>query len=270
MNRLSPMTRANLLDPQHPIHDMELMRQLHGRRLSLQLHTLCVIGAHRFDELRLVNRIFPNLRRIYVFEPLPEPLLALRALAARDPRISVFPVAVSDRDGTAPFHVTSNNGESSSLLKFGSHSELFPEVRVQQTIQVSTRLLSSVVAEHKLQPPDFLLVDVQGAEYQVLEAIGAELLAQVRLIYSEVSTDHVYAASGLLPDVEKLLAPRFVNLGYAALRPDVPMHGNVVFVARDDVPATLALTVEGRLRQGLRRWQRQRRAKRARANAVQR
>jgi len=254
---------TSLLDAPYPIHDTDLLRQLLGRRLCAQLHVLAVIGAHRFQEERLINRVFPNLRRIYLFEPLAEPLAALRAVQARDARVRVFPVALSDRDGTASFHVTSNDGESSSLLEFGSHARLFPQVAVARTIDVPTRRLDSLLRENALEPPDVLLVDVQGAEHQVLSALSPELLAHVRLIYTEVSTEPVYADSGLLPDIERLLSPRFVNLGFAPLRADVPMHGNAVFVARRDVDQALALSAMGRVQGALRHWRRARKARRA-------
>jgi FkbM family methyltransferase len=256
------MPNPSLLDVEHPVYDIELLRVLRGHRLATQLKVLCVIGAHRFDELPLINRVFPALRRIYLFEPLAGPLAVLQRLAQNDPRIRVFPVAVSERDGSAQFHVTSNDGESSSLLAFGSHRDLFPEVSVQRTIEVPTRRLDSVLAEHKLEPPDALLIDVQGAEYQVLKSLPPELLAGVRLIYSEVSTERVYESAGLLTDVEALLAPGFVNLGYAPLRGDVPVHGNAVFVARLDVQAALALTWSERVRRAYHRLRARARAAR--------
>jgi hypothetical protein len=67
--------------------------------------------------------------------------------------------------------------------------------------------------------------------------------------------------------VEALLAWRFDNLGFAPLRPDVPMHGNVLFVARDDVPEALALTPAGRVRAAWQRWRLARRPRRAVAQA---
>jgi FkbM family methyltransferase len=255
----------SLLDADHPIYDTELLRQLQGRRLAERLQVLCVIGAHRFQEMRLINRIFPRLRHMYLFEPLPDPLATLTKLAGQDHRIRVFPVAIAERDGSADFHVTSNDGESSSLLAFGTHSELFPEVQVARKIRVPTRRLDSVIEEHGLEPPDVIVVDVQGAEFLVLRALASGLLARVRLIYAEVSTERVYESAGLLPDIEALLAPRFVNLGYAPLRSDVPMHGNAVFVARDDVEDALALTPAGHLHQFWRKWRRHRRGQRSQA-----
>lgn len=262
------MRNLSILNVDHPSYDIDLLRLLRGRRLSARLRVLCVIGAHRFDELPLVNRLFPALRRIYLFEPLAGPVAVLQQLAQKDSRIRIFPVAISERDGSAQFHVTSNDGESSSLLAFGSHCDLFPEVKVQRTIEVPTRRLDSVLAEHGLEPPDMLLVDVQGAEYQVLQSLPSALLAAVRLIYSEVSTEHVYASAGLLSDVEELLAPRFVNLGYAPLRADVPVHGNAVFVARDDAEDAIAFTFSERLRRARRRLRNWLRGKRGSAKGA--
>ncbi len=251
------MPAPTLLPPDRPVHDLELFRLLRGRRLSAQIRVLAVIGAHRFDELPLVNKVFPGLQAIYVFEPLPGPLAVLQQRAQADPRIRVFPVAVAAEDGTAQFHVTSNDGESSSLLAMGSHRELFPQVVVQDSITVTTRRLDSVLAEHRLAPPDALIIDVQGAEYQVLQSLPPALLRQVRLIYTEVSTEAVYQGSRPLADVAQLLSPQFVNLGFASLRPELPMHGNAVFAARGDVPAALASTPVGALRRGFHRWRRQ-------------
>lgn len=252
----------SLLTAEQPTYDLDLLRRLRGSALASRLRVLCVLGAHRFEELPLIDRLFPALQHIYVFEPLAGPLAVLHALAEKDQRIRVFPVAVSDRDGVAQFHVTDNDGESSSLLSFGSHSKLFPDVHVQKAIEVPTRRLDSVLAEQGLAPPDMLLIDVQGAEYQVLKSMSPALLAGVRLIYSEVSKERVYESSGLLSDVEALLAPRFVNLGYAPLREDVPVHGNAVFVARDDAAAALELTAHERLRRAFHRLRRRLRQKR--------
>lgn len=250
------MSQPSILPADRPVYDLDLLKALRGARLSRQIQVLCVIGAHRFEELPLIDRLFPTLRRIYLFEPQAGPLAALRQLAAADPRITVFPYAVSDTDGTARFNVASNDGESSSLLALGSHAQLFPEVTVSRSIEVPTRRLDTVLVESGLEPPDAMIIDVQGAEYLVIRSLPRALLDRVRLIYSEVSTEAVYESSGLLPQVEALLAPRFVNVGFAAIRPGVPMHGNAVFVAHEDVGALLDLSLAERLRRGFHRVKR--------------
>ncbi len=242
------MNRSLTASARTPIYDLDLLRQLRGSSLAGQLRVLCVIGAHRFDEAELINRLFPSLTHIIVFEPLPGPLVRLRELASADARLIIVPAAVSDQDGTAIFHVTDNDGQSSSLLEFGSHSEHFPQVKIAQTIEVATRRVDSVFREQGLPLPDMLLIDVQGAEYQVLQTLVGPLLSGVRFIYAEVSHEPLYQGGRPLSDVEGLLEPRFVNIGYAPLLPHVPMHGNAVFVSRSDLDAAFQLTWRERLR----------------------
>lgn len=255
-------TPPSLLPLDRPIHDLELLQLLRGSRLCRQLRTLAVIGAHRFDESALIDKVFPGLERLYVFEPLPEPLEHLHALAARDPRVRVFPVALDEADGSARFHVSSNAGESSSLLPFGTHSEHFPEVRMTRTIEVRTRRLDTLLAEQGLPAPDVLLIDVQGAEYRVLASLPPSILKQVRLIYTEVSLEAIYQGARPLADVERLLAPRFANMGFAPLNPQVQVHGNAVFTAAEDVPALLDIGLGERLRRAHRRWRQRRKGQR--------
>ncbi len=250
------MTNRSFLPAGPPLYDVDLMRALRGRLLSQELQVLCVIGAHRLDELPLIDRLFPSLRHIYVFEPQPGPLEVLRQLARTDSRIRVFPVAVSDVDGVATFNVSSNEGQSSSLLKLGSHKELFPEVTMATTIEVPTRRLDSVLAEYHLKSPDTMIIDVQGAEYLVLQSFPPSVLNHVRLIYAEVSTEAVYESSRPMTDVEALLSPRFVNIEFAAINAQVPVHGNAIFVAREDVDKAIDWTPGERMRQAFHRFKR--------------
>lgn len=241
-------TKQYALEITPTLTDQALMRLLLGRRLSADLRTMCVIGAHRFEEKAFIDWIFPSLRNIYLFEPLAEPRKALEIIERMDPRVRVFPYAISDQDGTADFQVTNNDGESSSLLSFGTHSTLFPRVAIERTIRVPTRKLSTAIADSALEPPDLLIVDVQGAEFQVLASLAKEVLRHVRLIYTEVSKEAVYLGSRPLSDVESLLAADFVNIGFAPLMAHTPMHGNAVFVRKDDVARATAFTLKGHAR----------------------
>lgn len=250
------MPHSALVPAGQLVYDIDLLRTLRGRRLSQELQVLCVIGAHCFDELPLINRLFPSLRHIYVFEPLPGPLAVLQELARKDSRVRVFPVAVSDVDGVATFNVSSNEGQSSSLLQLGSHKELFPEVTMATTIEVPTRRLDSVLAEHHLESPDMMIIDVQGAEYLVLQSFPPAVLDKVRLIYAEVSTEAVYESSRPMADVQALLSPRFVTIEFAAINAQIPVHGNAIFVAREDAEKVVAWTPRERLRQAFHRFKR--------------
>ena len=229
------------------LFDIELLKLLKGRRLSGELRCLYAIGCHRFEEKALIEEIFPNLRHIVLFEPLPEPLVHLRALAAVDSRVRVIPCAIGASDGKAEFHVTTNDGESSSLLPLGKHQEVFPWVAESCLMSVDVRKLGSVVREQSIPPPDLLIVDVQGAEYDVIASIDEDLLRNVRLIYTEVSTEPLYVGGRPLADVEALLQPSFQNVGFVPLMPNALMHGNAVFVRHNDSDRLLEPGVMNRI-----------------------
>jgi len=219
-------------DDLEKIHEDDLLHALRGRPLSKLVKTLYQIGAHRFQEKKLLFEIFPNLEHVVLFEPLPELFTLLKEQEAADSRITVLPYAISDQNGETTFHVASNDGASSSILPFGEHMKLFPHVQTAREISVKTRTLSAAIVEHQLPLPDFLFLDVQGAEYQILSSLSGDLLHHIRMIYTEASTVEVYTGSRPLKDVENILTAEFNFAGYCPLKPLIPSHGNALFVSK--------------------------------------
>jgi FkbM family methyltransferase len=250
-----PLESFLLFSPGTPVEsEDDLLRRLASRRISQRLETLYFVGAHRYQERALINQIFPRLKRIYLFEPLPHLFSTLQETTASDPRIRVFPLALSNCDGTARFHVTTNDAASSSLLPLGTHRDIFPNVGVAGMIEVRTRTLESVAAEFKLPLPDLLILDVQGAEHQILSSLSEKALRSLRLIFTEASTEQVYVGARTLSDISSALAPRFAFLGFAPLTNHTPMHGNALFVRTKDLQLTAKLTHRGRLVKYLQRF----------------
>ena len=52
-------------------------------------------------------------------------------------------VAVCDQDGDFPFMITNNDGQSSSLLPFKRHAEVYTTVFVTSTVMVRGRRLDT-------------------------------------------------------------------------------------------------------------------------------
>ena len=208
----------------------ELLLSLHGMLITRKVETLVFAGAHLFQEASLLFSLLPKLKRVYLFEPLPQLYLKLKQWEFRDPRVRVFPYALSDGDGQATFHVTNNDAQSSSLLPLAKHTEIFPEVVEVEKITVERKTLAKVMDFHDLSPPDMLFIDTQGAEYQILSSLSQELLRGVSIIYTEVSTEELYAGGRTLNDIKALLEPEFVFVAFAPLFPHTPTHGNALFV----------------------------------------
>ena len=103
---------------------------------------------------------------VYAFEPLPRNVDYLRkhvALNKLEDRISVFDVAVSDQTGEAAFDL----GASTSMGHLDESGE----------IKVKMARLDDLLTEGQVNPPDYMKVDVEGAEFDVLNG-ARELLAK--------------------------------------------------------------------------------------------
>jgi FkbM family methyltransferase len=86
------------------------------------------------------------------------------------------------------FNVASN-GQSSSLLKFGSHAIDYPEIHFQEISTIRTKRLDEVLSG--MPPFDFVNIDLQGVELEALIGLG-HYIHQVKWIYSEVNRKEVY------------------------------------------------------------------------------
>ncbi len=210
----------------------DLLHELFGRPITHEIRTLFVVGAHQFQERQLFHRLFRNLEKVYLFEPLPQAIEELTRVVEGDPMVEVFGYAISDENGRAVFHVTDNNGESSSLLPMREHTRIFPWVHESGLIDLEVHTLDDVIDRHGLRVPDLLFLDVQGAEYRILSSLSPQLRASIKVIYTECSKEEVYRGAGLLEDIQRFLSPDFIYLGFAPLVRNSPTHGNAIFVHR--------------------------------------
>ena len=214
----------------------DLLMSLHGTDVASQIRTLYVGGAHRFQEQALFNRLFPNLKHIYLFEPVPELAAYLRRFETLDPRVKVLSYALSDRNGISEFFLTNNDGESSSLLRLGKHKDIFPHVHEVHSISVACRTLDRVIEDHHLEEPDMLLLDVQGAEYRILASLSAKRRQQLRALYVEASLEEVYEGAKCLDDLVSVLEPGHRCVSFAPLSAASPTHGNALFLRQQHIP----------------------------------
>jgi FkbM family methyltransferase len=127
------------------------------RVLSAESHCLDV-GGHRGDMLAEMIRRAPQGRH-QAFEPIPE---SHARLVRRFPDVPIHHVALSDVAGETSFQVVEDAPALSSLQKRpAAQGKRVREIRVR-----TERLDAFVEPDEQI---DFIKIDVEGAEYQVLQ-----------------------------------------------------------------------------------------------------
>ena len=150
--------------------------------------------------------------RLVLVEAIPDLAEKLRERYAGDTGLSVVSAALSDRDGEASFAIN-RYIDASSLLSIDSRNTGWfgHDLRVARTVQVPTVTLPTLMEKQGLQSVDLLKLDLQGAERLVLTG-GETVLDRVRVIYTEVFFEQLYADAWLFRDLDDFLTRRGFKL----------------------------------------------------------
>jgi FkbM family methyltransferase len=150
--------------------------------------------------------------RLVLVEAIPDLAEKLRVRYAGRPGISVVSAALSDRSGEAQFEINRFEASSSLLPIDPRNSEWFSrDLRVARKVQVPTMALPALMEEQGLQTVDLLKLDLQGAERLVLSG-GEAVLERVRVIYTEIFFEPLYAGAWLFWELNEFLASRGFKL----------------------------------------------------------
>jgi FkbM family methyltransferase len=150
--------------------------------------------------------------RLILVEAIPELAEKLRERYADKPGISVVSTALSDRNGQAEFEINRSDASSSLLPIDPRNSQWFGrDLRIAQTISVPTMTLPALMEEQGLQAIDLLKLDLQGAEGLVLTG-GEAVLDRIRVIYTEIFFEQLYAGAWLFREMDEFLGRRGFKL----------------------------------------------------------
>jgi FkbM family methyltransferase len=157
-------------------------------RLQLpQVHSTVDVGANHGDFSLAVSAVYPNVRALLV-EPLPALHAELEARCARqDGRWRLIPCAIGSVSGNATLHIDPQLDAIGSLAGFSEDYLKFnKDARPGATVQCMVRTLDEVCAEQSVGSVDFLKIDVEGFELEVLRG-AKQTLPKTRAVVIEVS-----------------------------------------------------------------------------------
>lgn len=122
-----------------------------------------------------------------------------------------FNEVLSNNDGEKLIFNITNNGQSSSILKLGSHLQHHPQVQVVEQREVIATRFDTWFEKNKLKANnlsdfDMINIDLQGAELKVLQGMGDLLKTlPIKIVYSEVNNEYVYENCCLISELDEYL-----------------------------------------------------------------
>lgn len=122
-------------------------------------------------------RVAPLAKRVLSFEPMPENFKYLKANTSLERFRHVVPIAkaVSGTSGLLDLFVSSNPG---------GHS-MIPGAVGTTKVQVEATTFRQIFEEHRIERCSLLKMDCEGAEYESLSAMPAELWPKIERIHLE-------------------------------------------------------------------------------------
>ena len=149
--------------------------------------TILEIGCNDGGDTLALLCAMPQAK-IYCFEPDPRAIRRFKKnLGSQFNKVKLFEIAISNQTGRIIFHSSSGwdlpDGWdlpegwdlSGSIRRPKNHLSEYPWVKFDKTITVSTGRLDDWCADNDIKQIDFIWMDVQGAEGDVIEGASKTL-----------------------------------------------------------------------------------------------
>jgi FkbM family methyltransferase len=167
------------------------------RRNGFRPRKVVDVGAYTGEWTQMCRRLFPDARVLMV-EPQSRLREGLRERLASDPHLQFSPALLGARAQAAvPFY------EADSASSIFAESE--PSTCATATLPMTT--LDEITRGSEFSSPDFIKLDVQGAELAVLEG-GDHAVRSAEAILMEVNLLEIYAGVPLLDRTVAFMAER--------------------------------------------------------------
>jgi len=163
------------------------------------------VGAHEGQERHWYKN--NSFEKVIWFEPnteiFPRLVENIRDFSGQQ----AFNLGVHESLTNAVLHISSNGGQSSSILEFGLHKHYAPTINYIRQQKIKLVRIDKFLIEHQFDISEFnfLNVDVQGVELSVMKSFG-ELLGKLDYIYAEVNTGELYKGCCLLSEIDEYVS----------------------------------------------------------------
>ncbi len=155
-------------------------------------HTVYDIGANVGYFSLFASIITGEMGKVYSFEPIKDNLNMLTKHVDLNNinNVVVYNYAIADCDKNIKF----TNSENKSANTYITNSPMFDSSPV---INIQARSLDSLFIEDKLSPPNFIKIDIEGAEYDALKGAQEIIKKYCPVIYISTHENHLKGVESL-------------------------------------------------------------------------
>jgi FkbM family methyltransferase len=184
------------------IFDLKSIQNHTGISITGAIHVGAFLGEElsQYRALGLTNTILfepqKKLFDIVNFKCIVKEKAFNVALGSKEQVVKMF---ISDREGG----VSNGAGASSSILEPKKHLTEHPEVTFPSKESITVKRFDKFIQENgvDISNHNFLNIDVQGYELEVLKGMGEEL-EKIQLIIAEVNRDEMYEGCPMIEDID--------------------------------------------------------------------
>ena len=169
-------------------------------KYKMNVRGILHIGAHHCEELGAYMQYGVPKNKIIWIEANPD---LVNLIKNRDPDIIIKNYLITDKDQQNYEFKITNNGQSSSIFDFGTHSHFYPMITFIDTKKLTSSRIDTIYREENIPEnfANFLNIDIQGAELLALKSMG-NILSNFDYLYLEVNKDHVYKNCCLVEEID--------------------------------------------------------------------
>jgi FkbM family methyltransferase len=166
---------------------------------ELKIKTVLDIGANAGQFATQARQLLPEAT-IHCFDPVRQAYNSLTRLAARDPRMFAYNVALGEEEKDMVMEVNDYSPSSSILHMAPAHVQAFPFTAYPKQEWVKMIRLDTWASHAQIEPPLLVKLDVQGYEDRVIRG-GINTVRKATVILTEVSFCELYEGQVLYDEL---------------------------------------------------------------------
>ena len=196
------------LKKEPPVTESSITKEFIFQLVSRQDPTILEIGCNDGSNTLWFLEIFDS-PKIFCFEPDPRAASRFKQNIGDREEVRLYKLAISDKNGEETFYMSAGQESeempegwdlSGSIRKPKNHLIVHPWCRFEKNIVVQTKTLDTWCNENGIEKIDFIWMDVQGAEIDVVRG-GKNALRNTRYLYTEYSNKELYEGQASLKEL---------------------------------------------------------------------